>query len=94
MKTILRIAIQTLILIPFGITWCAGLVLLPHYLQESNLSKIMLARCVSRVCEVTGMDFYAAFFVLVYGPAAIGFVALRWASPKTNVPGKAAHRAD
>jgi hypothetical protein len=39
------------------------------------------------------MDFHAAFFVLVYGPAAIGLVALRWVSPKTNVPGKAAHRA-
>jgi hypothetical protein len=91
MKTILRITIQTLILIPFGITWCAGLVLLPHDLQESHLSKIMLARCVGRVREVTGMDFHAAFFVLVYGPAAIGLVALRWASPKTNVPGTAAH---
>jgi|APTNR8051073442_1049403.scaffolds.fasta_scaffold23005_3 hypothetical protein len=92
MKKILRMAMHSMILVPSVITWCAGLVLLPHYMQESSLSKIMLARFVRRVCEVTGLDFYTAFCVLLYGPTLIGLVALRWVSPKTNVPNKAAHR--
>ena len=65
--------------------------LFPYCLQETKLSEIMLARIVTRFSAATGLDFYVAFFTILYGPALLCLIALRWVAPRTKeAPNKAA----
>ncbi len=51
----------------------------------------MLARIVTRFSAATGLDFYVAFFTILYGPALLCLIALRWVAPRTKeAPNKAA----
>lgn len=87
MKKPLRAALQSLRIFPFAITWCAGLVTFPYCLKETKLSEIMLARIVDQFGSTIGLNFYAAFFVLLYGPAILCSIALRWVEPRgPNAP--------